>query len=90
MVVRGCVVGGEVMMGSWKELKRPGEGYFEVRKVSELQMTLQVRERSVYYCRERKEKWIVYYGVFVDGGMLNVYYHIKQTNHREHSSEDTT
>ena len=66
MVVRGCVVDGEVMVGSWKELKRPGEGCFEVTKVSESQMTLQVRKRSVCSCRERKEKWIVYYGVFIN------------------------
>lgn len=66
MVVRGCVVDGEVMVGSWKELKRPEEGCFEVTKVSESQMTLQVRKRSVYSCRERKEKWIVYYGVFIN------------------------
>ena len=90
MVVRGCVVDGEVMVGSWKELKRPGEGCFEVTKVSESQMTLQVRKRSVYSCRERKEKWIVYYGVFLNRSILNAYCHIKQTNHREHSSEDTT
>lgn len=65
MAVRGCVIDGEVMAGAWRELRRPGDGCYEVKKVSESQMTLQVRKGGVCSRRERREKWIVYYEVFV-------------------------
>ena len=115
LALRGCVVDRQVMVGSWREVKRPRDGCFEVVKVnescvalkvnescvalkvnesnmhlkasesnmplktnesrvplntsesnmplrtSELRITLKVRQRGVYSCREKREKWIVYY-----------------------------
>ena len=82
LAVQGCVVDGQVMVGSWRELKRPGDGCFEVSvalKVNELHnsmnespvsgnelhISLKVGKQGVYSCREKREKWTVYYEVFV-------------------------
>lgn len=110
LALRGCVIDGQVMVGSWREVKRPRDGCFEVVKVnescvalkvnesnmhlkasesnmplrtnesrvplnisesnmplrtSELRITLKVRQWGVYSCREKREKWIVYYEMFV-------------------------